>query len=79
MLSLILRMIPSPFLCCAYEGMSFITFVRKSLYPKGNNASKDEGLYSSTFSMLPCSQAEAFKNKSPTITIITVDNSLYSC
>jgi hypothetical protein len=27
-----------------YEGMSFITFVRKSLYPKGNNASKDEGL-----------------------------------
>jgi hypothetical protein len=29
---------------CADEGMSFITFVRKSLYPKGNNASKDEGL-----------------------------------
>ena len=28
---------------CADEGMSFITFVRKSLYPKGNNASKDEG------------------------------------
>jgi hypothetical protein len=26
-----------------YEGMSFITFVRKSLYPKGNNASEDEG------------------------------------
>jgi hypothetical protein len=26
------------------EGMSFITFVRKSLYPKGNNASRDEGL-----------------------------------
>jgi hypothetical protein len=25
------------------EGMSFITFVRRSLYPKGNNASKDEG------------------------------------
>jgi hypothetical protein len=25
------------------EGTSFITFVRNSLYPKGNNASKDEG------------------------------------
>jgi hypothetical protein len=25
------------------EGMSFITFVRRSLYPKGNNVSKDEG------------------------------------
>jgi hypothetical protein len=27
-----------------YEGMSFITFVRNSLYPKGNNVLKDEGL-----------------------------------
>jgi hypothetical protein len=27
------------------EGMSFMTFVRRSLYPKGNNASKDEGHY----------------------------------
>jgi hypothetical protein len=27
-----------------HEGMSFITFVRWSLYPKGNNVSKDEGL-----------------------------------
>jgi hypothetical protein len=26
------------------EGMTFIAFVQKSLYPKGNNASKDEGL-----------------------------------
>jgi hypothetical protein len=25
------------------EGMSFMTFVRRSLYPKGNNALKDEG------------------------------------
>ena len=41
--------------CCVYEGKSFITFVRKSLYPKGNNASKDEGLYWLTFSVLPCS------------------------
>jgi hypothetical protein len=29
---------------CDYEGMSFITFVRRSLNPKGDNASKDEGL-----------------------------------
>jgi hypothetical protein len=27
-----------------YEGMTFITFVRNSLYPRGNNVSKDEGL-----------------------------------
>jgi hypothetical protein len=25
------------------EDMSFMTFVRRSLYPKGNNVSKDEG------------------------------------
>jgi hypothetical protein len=25
------------------EGMSFMTFIRRSLYPKGNNVSKDEG------------------------------------
>jgi hypothetical protein len=25
------------------EGTSFMTFVRRSLYPKGNNASKDKG------------------------------------
>jgi hypothetical protein len=25
------------------EGTSFMTFVRRSLYTKGNNASKDEG------------------------------------
>jgi hypothetical protein len=28
---------------CDDEGTSFITFVRRSLYPWGNNASKDEG------------------------------------
>jgi hypothetical protein len=28
----------------AYEGMSFKTFVRNSLYPKGDNALKDEGI-----------------------------------
>jgi hypothetical protein len=26
------------------EGTSFMTFVWRSLYPKGDNASKDEGL-----------------------------------
>jgi hypothetical protein len=26
------------------KGTSFMTFVRRSLYLKGNNASKDEGL-----------------------------------
>jgi hypothetical protein len=40
---------------CDHEGSSFMTFVRRSLYPKGNNASKDEGLYRLTFSVLPCS------------------------
>jgi hypothetical protein len=32
------------FICCNYEGMLFVTFVRKLLYPKGNNAPKDEVL-----------------------------------
>jgi hypothetical protein len=34
----------SPFINIHFddEGMSFITFVRRSLYPKGNNVSKDE-------------------------------------
>ena len=40
---------------CDDEGSSFMTFVRRSLYPKGNNASKDEGLYRLAFSVLPCS------------------------
>jgi hypothetical protein len=30
-------------MCRSNEGMPFMTFVRRSLYPKGNNASKDEG------------------------------------
>jgi hypothetical protein len=25
------------------EGTTFMTFIQRSLYPKGNNASKDEG------------------------------------
>jgi hypothetical protein len=28
---------------CDDEGTSFITFIQRLLYPKGNNASKDEG------------------------------------
>jgi hypothetical protein len=31
------------FICRIYVGMLSVTFVRKSLYPKGNNAPKDEG------------------------------------
>jgi hypothetical protein len=31
------------YVCRDDEGMSFMTFVRRSLYPWGNNASKDEG------------------------------------
>jgi hypothetical protein len=27
-----------------YEGLSFVTFVQNSLYPKGHNVFKDEGL-----------------------------------
>jgi hypothetical protein len=34
---------------CDDEGTSFMTFVRRSLYPKGNNASKDEGNYPLTY------------------------------
>jgi hypothetical protein len=29
---------------CDEEGMSFLTFVQRSLYPKGDNVMKDEGL-----------------------------------
>jgi hypothetical protein len=32
-----------------YEGLSFMTFVRNPLYPKGNNDSKDEGFWYLTF------------------------------
>jgi hypothetical protein len=30
-------------ICYNHEGMPLMTFVRRSLYPKGNNVSKDEG------------------------------------
>jgi hypothetical protein len=56
MLSFIFHMSPSSlFICCIHEGTSFMTFVRKSLSLKGNNASKDEGLLYLTLSVLPCS------------------------
>jgi hypothetical protein len=52
----IIRVIPyisyvSPFfnIYCDHEGMSFMTFVWRSLYPKGNNALKDEGHLHLTF------------------------------
>jgi hypothetical protein len=32
------------FICLTYEGIFFVTFVQRSLYPKGNDATKDEGL-----------------------------------
>jgi hypothetical protein len=31
------------YICRNDEGIPFMTFVRRSLYPWGNNASKDEG------------------------------------
>jgi hypothetical protein len=37
------------------EGMSFMTFVWRSLYPKGNNVSKDEGPLTTNTFVLPCS------------------------
>jgi hypothetical protein len=36
--------LPFLIICCVYEGITFITFVQNPLYPKENNASKDEGL-----------------------------------
>jgi hypothetical protein len=35
-----------------HEGVTFMTFVLDSLYPKGNNDSKDEGLL--IFNILCC-------------------------
>jgi hypothetical protein len=39
-----------------------MTFIQKSLYPKGNNVSKDEGPYPLTI-VLPCSWCIAFESK----------------
>jgi hypothetical protein len=44
------------------EGTPFMTFIQKSLYPKGNNVSKDEGPYPLTI-VLPCSWYIAFNSK----------------
>jgi hypothetical protein len=35
--------------CHDHEGLSFMTFVRNPLYPKGNNESKDERFWYLTF------------------------------
>jgi hypothetical protein len=44
------------------EGTPFMTFVQKSLYPKGNNVSKDEGPYPLTI-VLSCSWCIASESK----------------
>jgi hypothetical protein len=44
------------------EGTPFMTFIRKSLYLKGDNVSKDEGPYPLTIVLL-CSWCIAFENK----------------
>jgi hypothetical protein len=44
------------------EGTPFRAFVQKSLYSKGNNVSKDEGLYPLTI-VLSCSWCIAFESK----------------
>jgi hypothetical protein len=51
------------------EGMSFMTFVWRSLYPKVDNASKDEGLWSLTI-VLPCSWCITFENKDQHLLIV---------
>jgi hypothetical protein len=44
------------------EGTSFITFVRRSLYPNGDNISKDKGPYPLTIVLL-CSWCISSENK----------------
>jgi hypothetical protein len=51
------------------KGTTFMTFVQRSLYLKGDNASKDEGLWPLTL-VLPCSRFIAFENKWPTLLIL---------
>jgi hypothetical protein len=46
------------------EGTSFMTFIQKSLYPKGNNVSKDKCHYPLII-VLPCSWCIAFESKRP--------------
>jgi hypothetical protein len=47
------------------EGVSFMTFVWRSLYLKGDNALEDEGSKSLSI-VLPCSWFIEFENKWPT-------------
>jgi hypothetical protein len=50
------------FICWDDEGMSFMTFVQKSSYPKEYNVLEDEGPYPLTI-LLPCSWCIAFESK----------------
>jgi hypothetical protein len=47
------------------KGMIFMTFVWRSLYPRGDNALEDEGPWPLKI-VLPCSWFTAFENKWPT-------------
>jgi hypothetical protein len=53
------------------EGTSFMTFVRRSLYPKGDNVSKDEGPYPLTIGLL-CSWCIAFENKDQQLVCLVI-------
>jgi hypothetical protein len=56
-----------------------MTFVQKSLYPNGNNVSKDEGPYPLTIVLL-CSWCIAFENKDQQLFYMVLGNiSLYPC
>jgi hypothetical protein len=54
-----------------HEGTSFMTFIRRSLYPRGDNTSEDEGPWPLTI-VLACSWFTAFVNKWPTIRIVVL-------
>jgi hypothetical protein len=60
------------------EGMPFMTFVQKSLYPKENNVSKDEGPYPLTIVLL-CSWCIASENKDQHTTTTIVLPPLVPC
>jgi hypothetical protein len=51
---------------CYLCNIMFISFVRSSLNPRGDNASADEGYLIFNIIVLPCSWFIAFENKSPT-------------
>jgi hypothetical protein len=62
------------------RGILSVAFVRSSLNPWGYNDSANGGHYYLIFSVLPCSQFEAFKSKSPTGSLpltILISSSFY--